>query len=99
MSPSAPKVRPASSVVKRQDVTVPPTPQEQAGEVATERAGGASPTPNRRKRRAAAWRSKLKGKEGMDGNRHPLPALEDLEPARPKVVLRPGPGKEDHYHG
>ena len=26
----------------------------------------------------------------MDGNRHPLPALEDLEPARPKVVLRPG---------
>ena len=93
MSPSAPKVRPASSVVKRQDVTVPPTPQEQAGEVATERAGGASPTPNRRKRRAAAWRSKLKGKEGMDGNRHPLPALEDLEPARPKVVLRPGPGK------
>ena len=74
-----------------------PLPQEQAGEVTTRRAGGASPTPNRRKRRAAAWRTKLKGKEGVDGNHHPLPALEDLEPPRAKVVLRPGPGKAEHY--
>ena len=46
--------------VKRQDVTVPPTPQEQAGEVATRRAGSASPTPNRRLR-FRFWRTWNRG--------------------------------------
>ena len=96
VSLSAPKVSPATSVVERRDVSVPPTPQGQAGEATTRRAGGARPSPNRRKRRAAAWRTKLKEKEGVDDNHHPLPALEDLEPPRAKVVLRPGPGKAEH---
>ena len=45
-----------------------------------------------------AWRTKLKEKEGVDDNHHMLPALEDLETPRAKVVLRPGPGKAEHQH-
>ena len=93
VSPSAPKVSPATSVVERRDVTVPLTPQGHVGEATTRRAGAARPVPNRRKRRTAAWRSKLKEKEGVDDNHHRLPGLEELEPATAKIVLRSGPGK------
>ena len=70
-----------------------PTPQGQVEETTARRVGGAGLVPNRIKRRAAAWRTKLKVKVSVDDNHHMLPALVDLEPPKAKVVLRPGPGK------
>ena len=58
----------------------------------------ARPTPNRKKRRAVAWRTKLKEKEGGDDSQHPSPPLEDEQPPRAKVLLRPGPGRAEHEH-